>query len=313
MRRTSVTFSRRDFVNAFALTAAGLALPAAPGDALPPSTRTPMITRKIPSTGELLPVIGLGTWQTFDVGSADTERAALREVLRTFAELGGRVIDSSPMYGRSEEVVGDLATELGLRPKLFIATKVWTSGGREGVAQMEASLRKLNADPIDLMQVHNLVDVATHLRTLREWKEAGRIRYLGVTHYNRGGHEAVARLLETVPLDFIQINYSVREREAEERLLPLAHERGVAVLINRPFAEGNLLSNLRGRALPGWAGEIGCTSWAQLLLKFIVAHPAVTCAIPATSKVAHLRDNMAAGQGVLPDESMRARIAAAAK
>jgi diketogulonate reductase-like aldo/keto reductase len=268
-----------------------------------------MITRKIPSTGEALPVIGMGTWQTFDVGSAPADRAPLAEVLRIFAEQGGKLVDSSPMYGRSEEVVGDLTASLDLRKKLFIATKVWTSGQREGIAQMEASLRKLNADPIDLMQVHNLVDVHTHLATLREWKQSGRVRYVGITHYTSGGHEALARLVETVPLDFIQINYSVREREAERRLLPLAQAHGVGVIINRPFAEGNLLAKLRGKPVPVWAAEIGCDSWAQLLLKFVVSHPAVTCVIPATSKVAHLRDNVKAAYGPLPDEKMRARIA----
>jgi diketogulonate reductase-like aldo/keto reductase len=206
--------------------------------------------------------------------------------------------------------VGELTAQLGLRKKLFIATKVWTSGRQEGIAQMENSMRKLRADPIDLMQVHNLVDVNVHLKTLQEWKLAGRVRYVGATHYTASGHGALARVVETYPLDFIQINYSVGEREAERRLLPLARDRGVAVIANRPFAAGSLFSQLRARPLPSWATEIGCDSWAQLLLKFIVSHPAVTCAIPATSKVAHLRDNMKGGYGPLPDENLRARIAA---
>lgn len=272
----------------------------------------PMLTRKIPSSGEPLPVIGLGTWQSFDVGAAAAERAPLREVLAEFSALGGRVIDSSPMYGNSEGVVGDLSGELKLRSKLFVATKVWTSGRAAGVTQMEDSLRKLKADPIDLMQVHNLVDVGPHLETLREWKKRGRVRYLGITHYNAGSHDAVAKLVAAQVLDFVQINYSVGEREAEQRLLPLCQERGVAVIANRPFASGDLFTRLRNRPLPAWAAEIGCETWAQVLLKFIVSHPAITCAIPATSKVAHLRDNMKGGIGVMPEAKMRARIAAEA-
>ena len=271
------------------------------------------LARPIPSSGEALPVIGLGTWQTFDVGPSPAQRAPLADVLRSFLELGGRLVDSSPMYGRSEEVVGELTAGLGARERLFVATKVWTEGARAGIAQMEDSMRKLRADPIDLMQVHNLVDVDTHLDTLRDWKQAGRVRYVGVTHYTAGAHQAVARLIAMRPVDFVQINYSVGEREAERRLLPLARERRVAVIVNRPFGGGGLLGRLRSRPLPAWAAEIGCTSWAQLLLKFVISHPAVTCAIPATSRVAHLRDNMAAGRGSLPDEGLRARIAAAAQ
>ncbi len=271
-----------------------------------------MLTRPIPSTGEALPVIGLGTWQTFDVGDAPAERAPLAEVLAAFVAGGGRLVDSSPMYGRSEEVLGDLAAAHDLRAGLFVTTKVWTTGRERGEAQMEESRRKLRAAPVDLVQVHNLVDVETHLDTLAGWKQEGRVRYVGVTHHAASAHEAVARVLARHRLDFVQINYSVGEREAERRLLPLARERGVAVIANRPFAEGDLFVRLRGRPLPDWAAEIGCVSWAQVLLKFIVSHPAVTCAIPATNKVAHLRDNLAAGRGPLPDERMRARIAAEA-
>lgn len=277
-----------------------------------PAMNAPLITRPIPSTGEELPVIGIGTWQTFDVGASERERAPLEAVLREFTALGGRMIDSSPMYGRSEEVAGDIIAKHALREKLFVATKVWTSGRRAGVDQMEDSLRKLQADPIDLMQVHNLLDVGTHLETLREWKRAGRVRYIGVTHYTSSGAEAVARLIANETVDFVQINYSVGERDAEKRLLPLARERGVAVIANRPFAGGDLFSRLRRRPLPAWAAEIDCTSWAQVLLKFIVSHPALTCAIPGTSKVEHLRDNMKAALGRLPDEKLRARIAAEA-
>ena len=271
-----------------------------------------LLTRRIPSSGELFPVIGLGTWQTFDVGPSPAERAPLEEVLRTFVETGGRLIDSSPMYGNAEEVVGDLAAKLGLRARLFIATKVWTSGREAGIAQMEDSLRKLRADPIDLLQVHNLVDVGAQLDTLKGWKREGRVRYIGVTHYTASRHDEVARIIASQPIDFIQINYSVGERDAERRLLPMALERGVAVIANRPFAGGDLFRRLKSRPLPGWAAEIDCGSWAQVMLKFVISHPAITCAIPATSKVAHLRDNMKAGAGPLPDEALRARIAAEA-
>lgn len=271
-----------------------------------------MLTRRIPGTDESLPVIGMGTWQTFDVGPGEEERAPLKDVLRAFSEAGGRLVDSSPMYGNSEGVVGELAGALGLHSRLFIATKVWTSGKAEGIRQMEESMRKLRVKTLDLMQVHNLVDVDTHLDTLREWKEAGRVRYVGVTHYTAGAHEAVAKVIKARPVDFIQINYSVGEREAEQRLLGLAQERGVAVIANRPFAGGGLFRRVRSKPLPKWAAELDCDSWAQLLLKFVISHPAITCAIPATSKVAHLRDNMKAGLGRMPDEKLRARIAAAA-
>jgi diketogulonate reductase-like aldo/keto reductase len=282
----------------------------------PQLPETSMLTRNIPSSGESLPVIGLGTWQTFDVGSDAAERAPLEAILRTFVELGGKLVDSSPMYRNSESVVGDIATKLGLRPKLFIATKVWTTGEAKGIAQMEDSMRKLRAKPIDLMQVHNLVDVDTHLATLRRWKREGLVRYIGVTHYTVSSVDDVARVMQSQPtsdpLDFIQINYSVGEREAERRLLPLARECKVAVIANRPFAGGNLFRRLRSRPLPAWAAEIDCDSWAQILLKFVVSHPAITCAIPATSKLEHLRDNMKGGMGRMPDAAMRARIAAEA-
>lgn len=300
--------TRRHALRLLGTSAAALACGLRPSFASSPS---PLRTKEIPGTSESLPVIGLGTWQTFDRASSPGARRAVEEVLSTFVELGGRVIDSSPMYGRAEDVVGDLSTKLNVQDKLFIATKVWTTGRRAGIEQMENSMRKLRVPRIDLMQVHNLVDVGTHLETLREWKREGRVRYLGVTHYTPSGQEAIADLIESQTLDFIQINYSVEEREAERRLLPLARERGIAVIVNRPFAGGSSLRRLRSTPLPDWAAEIDCTSWAQLLLKFIIAHPAVTCAIPATSKVAHLRDNMRAGTGALPDESLRARIVTA--
>lgn len=290
------------FAAAAGLGGAAFAVPPAPGGA-------GLHMRRIPWSGEALPVIGLGTWQTFDVGPGQGERAPLAEVLSSFAALGGRLVDSSPMYGQSEEVAGDLAAGLGLRDKLFIATKVWTHGKSAGIRQMEESMRRLRASPIDLMQVHNLVDVHTHLATLREWKRQGRVRYIGVTHYTAGSHGDVARILKSEDVDFVQINYSAAEREAEQRLLPLARERGVAVIVNRPFAGGEVIRRLRDRPLPDWAGEIDCSSWAQILLKFVISHPAVTCAIPATSKLAHLRDNMQAGTGRLPDGKLRDMIA----
>ncbi|HET7343009.1 MAG TPA: aldo/keto reductase [Methylomirabilota bacterium] len=266
------------------------------------------LERAIPSTGEALPAIGLGTWRTFDVGSGAAERAPLRAVLQRFVALGGRVIDSSPMYGAAESVVGDLATELGIGGRLFVATKVWTSGREAGIAQMERSLKRLHRPALDLMQIHNLLDWRTHLRTLREWKAAGRVRYIGVTHYTASGYGELERVLREEALDFVQLNYSLGEREAEQRLLPLARDRGVAVLVNRPFSEGGLFARVRSRPLPDWAVAAGCESWAQLFLKWILAHPAVTCVIPATSRVEHLEDNMKAGAGPLPDPATRARM-----
>lgn len=268
-----------------------------------------MLTKPIPSTGEQLPVIGLGTWKSFDVGDSPTARAPLERILAEFAALGGTVVDSSPMYGRSETVVGSITEKLGLRPKLFVATKVWTSGRQRGIDEMEDSMRKMRAKPIDLMQVHNLLDVKTHLATLAEWKRAGIVRFIGVTHYTASAHDDVARVLEAHQVDFLQINYSVAEREAERRLLPMAQERGIAVIANRPLATGDLVRRLRGKPLPAVAAEIDCTSWAQLLLKFVVSHPAVTAAIPATANLEHLRDNMAAGLGRMPDEALRSQIA----
>jgi diketogulonate reductase-like aldo/keto reductase len=268
-----------------------------------------IVRRPVPRTGESLPVIGLGTWQTFDVGTAATERKVLGDVLREFVRAGGSVVDSSPMYGQSERVVGDLASELGIDNQLFIATKVWISGREAGIRQMEESFRLLRRKRLDLMQVHNLVDWRIHLATLRQWKEQGRVRYIGVTHYTKGAYADLARVLETQQIDFVQLNYSMAERDAEQRLLPLAAERRIAVLVNRPFAEGALFRNVRGKSLPSWASEIGCESWSQFFLKFIISHPAVTCAIPATSKVQHLVENMGAGFEPLPDAATRLRMA----
>jgi diketogulonate reductase-like aldo/keto reductase len=257
------------------------------------------------ATAHLYP-IGLGTWQTFDV----SDPKPLAAVLSTFVQLGGQVIDSSPMYGRSEEVAGALGASLGIRNKLFVATKVWTSGRAAGIRQMEDSERKLRGK-VDLMQVHNLLDADTHLETLRRWKAEGRIKHIGITHYTASAYASVEQYLRRDGIDFLQINYSLAEREAEKRILPLARERGVAVLINRPFGAGSLFRETRNKPVPAFAKELGATSWAELFLKFVISHPAVTCAIPATSKVEHLRQNMNAGKGPLPDAAMRKKIAEA--
>jgi aryl-alcohol dehydrogenase-like predicted oxidoreductase len=267
-----------------------------------------MHTRPIPSTGEALAVIGLGTWQTFDVGANAASRRSLGEVLELFASSGARLIDSSPMYGSSEAVAGDLMAERQLRKRLFVATKVWTRGREEGLRQMEASFQKLRVERIDLMQVHNLLDAGAHTKTLLDLKQKGRVRYIGITHYASSAHAEVVRTLKAQRYDFLQINYSLGEPEAEREVLPRARERGVAVIVNRPFAEGSLFRKTRGKPLPPWAAELGIASWAQYFLKWIVSHPGVTCAIPATSKPAHLRDNIQAGHGVLPDAAARRRM-----
>ena len=269
-----------------------------------------MHTRPIPSSGEALPVIGCGTWLGFDHASGSAEYQRLPGVLAALFAAGGRVIDSSPMYGRAEENTGTLLAAVpgGVTP--FLATKVWTRGREAGIAQMEASMRRLRTQRIDLMQIHNLVDWKVHLATLRDWKARGRIRYLGITHYTPSAHDEVEAVLRAETLDFLQINYALDDRAVEQRLLPLAAERGVAVVVNQPFGGGGLLRRLRERPLPPWAAEIGCTSWAQVLLKFVLSHPAVTCAIPGTSRPEHMADNAVAGTGVLPDADFWQRHAA---
>ncbi len=300
--------SRREAARLLTGASAALLLPGRMASAANNSEKLSLITRAIPSSGEKLPVIGLGTWRVFDVGSSPSERTPLEEVLRTFVQRGARLIDSSPMYGHAEEVIGQLAGNLGLQQSLFLATKVWTTGKREGIESMERSFVRLQTKRIDLMQVHNLIDVETHLATLREWKSAGRIRYLGVTHYEASAFPAVEKILAREKLDFVQINYSLMERDAEQRVLPLAQERGVAVIVNRPFGGGDLFERARAQKLPEWAAEFDCNSWAQFFLKWIIAHPAVTCAIPATGNVHHLEDNLLGGVGRLPDAKMRQRM-----
>ncbi|MFM0048977.1 aldo/keto reductase [Caballeronia grimmiae] len=270
-----------------------------------------MHKRPIPSTGEALPIVGCGTWRTFDVGDDPARRAELAAVLRVLFAAGGSVIDSSPMYGTSEAVAGALLTELHARDKAFIATKVWTEGREEGIAQMRQSMQRLAAPRIDLMQIHNLLDWRTQLATLRDWKAAGHIRYIGVTHYTSSAFPQVEAVLRSERVDFVQINYAANDRDAEARLLPLAAERGVAVIVNQPFGGGSLLSSLRGRPLPPFAAELGCTSWAQLLLKFVLGHPSVTCVIPGTGRREYMIDNVHAGIGVYPDAGLRERIAQA--
>jgi len=297
--------TRREAAKMIGGTAATLILP---GSAQGKSESSTMLTRIIPSSGEKLPVIGLGTWRAFDVDLTADIRRQLEDVLSLFVKLGGRVIDSSPMYGRAEEVIGEVTSSLGIREKLFLATKVWTRGKQSGIQSIERSMALLRTNRIDLMQVHNLVDVNTQLATLREWKQQGRIRYIGITHYESGALSEIGKLMRSEKFDFLQINYSLMEPEAEEHVLSLAQERGVAVIANRPFGAGDLFSKVRSKPLPDWAAEFDCRSWAQFFLKWIVANPAVTCAIPATDKPSHLEDNMQGGIGRLPDAAMRRRM-----
>ncbi len=266
-------------------------------------TNEQMITRLIPGTNEEIPVIGLGTWQTFDVGNSETERAPLKKVLKILTEYGGSVIDSSPMYGRSEKVVGDLTKELNLKGQIFEATKVWTSGEDSGIEQMNDSFNLMRVKQMDLMQIHNLVDWRIHLKTLRKWKEEKRIRYIGITHYNSGGYREMEEIMKSEDLDFIQINYNLAVRDAAERILPLAKDKGIAVLINRPYGGGNLFRWSKNKTLPAWAQEFDATTWGQFFLNFILANAAVHCVIPGTSKAKHMLDNVQAGIGRLPDSN----------
>jgi diketogulonate reductase-like aldo/keto reductase len=270
----------------------------------------PLLTRPIPSTGEALPAVGLGSWITFNVGEDPVARDACLAVMRAFFEAGGRLIDSSPMYGSSQAVIGYGISRLGQPPGLFSADKVWTSSGARGPAQVEASHRHWGVPRFDLLQVHNLLAWEEHLRTLFAMKVAGQVRYVGITTSEGRRHRAFERVMRGQPLDLVQLTYNILDREAEGRLLPLARDRGVGVIVNRPFRQGALLRRVERHPLPAWAGEIGCASWAQVLLKFILSHPAVTCAIPATTRVEHARENMGAAHGPLPDEAMRRRMVA---
>lgn len=268
-----------------------------------------MLQRKIPSTGELMPVIGTGSWIQFDVENADEERQPLAGVLQAMHELGSTLLDTSPMYGKAEAVIGDLTQATGMADAFFYATKVWTTGQQAGIRQLEDSFRKLKRPILDLVQVHNLTDWKTHLQTLKAWKAEERIRYVGVTHYTASAHEELERIVRTEELDFVQLNYSIRERNAEKRLLPAAHDHGVAVIVNEPFEKGSLFKAVKGKALPEWAAEYDVTSWEQFFLKYILSHPAVNCVIPGTSDPVHAIGNLAAGYGQMPDESGRKRMA----
>ncbi|HEV2334117.1 MAG TPA: aldo/keto reductase [Stellaceae bacterium] len=268
-----------------------------------------MITRPVPSSGEAMPVVGLGTSQVFDVGADEGARQPLRTVLQACVDAGGKIIDTSPMYGRAEVVTGDLVAAAGVRPRVFLATKVWTSGRDSGIAQMRRSADLLKSPVIDLIQIHNLQDWRTHLVTLRAMKAEGKIRYIGITHYTTGSLPELARILSSEPgIDFVQCAYSLGTRAAETALLPVAASRGVAVIVNRPFEDGGMFARVGGRALPEWAAEFDCTSWAQLFLKYIIAEPAVTCAIPATANPAHMEDDLKAGFGRLPDARQKQQI-----
>jgi aryl-alcohol dehydrogenase-like predicted oxidoreductase len=302
MQRES--FTRREIIGLVAAGAvSGLPLTARSAD------NARMATRRISGTDDTVPVIGMGSSNTFDVGSGGAEREPLAEVLRIFTRAGGSVVDTSPMYGRSEEVLGDLFAQLELRPRIWLATKVWTRGRQAGAEQIADSMRKLRTDRLELLQIHNLLDWREHVPTLRGMKDSGKLRYTGITHYRADAHAEVERVLRAERFDWVQINYSLAEREAERSLFPYCQEHGVAVLANRPFADGALFDRTRGKTLPPWAAEIGCASWAQFFLRYAASHPAVTCVIPATAKPRHMQDNAAAGAVPLPDAAQRARMA----
>lgn len=298
--------SRRNTIKLLALSGAGVLTT---GFRLERILGNSMLTRKIPATGENIPVVGLGTWRAFDVGSSQKERDTLKKVLTIMKEKGGTLIDSSPMYGSAEEVVGDLTNELKIEDYFFYATKVWTSGKDDGIKQMNESFRKMKREKMDLMQIHNMVDWRTHIKTLRQWKDEGKIRYIGITHYTESGYDELESIMKNEKPDFAQFNYSVDKRESEKRLLPLAKELGIAVLINRPFGGGNLFSKVKGKSLPAWAKEFDIESWGQFFLKFILSNEAVNCVILGTSNPKHLADNMMAGYGKLPDEPTREKMA----
>ncbi|GAB3342409.1 aldo/keto reductase [Larkinella ripae] len=299
--------SRREALRFLAASAALLSTDGVPVFATP--NPTTMLNRPIPSSKEKLPVVGIGTWQTFDV-AGKPEQEPLIQALKAVHQAGGKMIDSSPMYGRSEDVVGQLTAASGIQNAFFYATKVWTRGREAGIQQMDDSMRKMKRSTMDLMQIHNLVDWKTHLETLKAWKASGKIRYIGITHYTDSMHDELIEIITKVPIDFVQFNYSILSRNAEKRLLPTAQDKGVATIINQPFAEGRLFSLVKGKELPPWATENGITSWAQFFLKFLIGHPAVTCVIPGTSNPRHAADNMLAGHGRQPDAALREKMAA---
>jgi diketogulonate reductase-like aldo/keto reductase len=300
-------WNRRDALRALAAT--GLAAAFRPSFAQAPQRA--ILTRPIPSTGEALPAVGLGSWITFNVGDDPVARVGCTEVMRNFVEAGGRMIDSSPMYGSSQDTIGYGLRKAGLTGRIFAADKVWISSGAEGREQIERSLRKWQVNRFDLVEVHNLLNWQEHLPTLFAMKAAGQVRYVGVTTSEGRRHRDLEQIMRSQPIDFVQVTYNPVDREVEERILPLARDRGIAVIVNRPFRQGTLLRALARQPVPSWAAEIDCTSWAQFVLKFIVSHPAVTCAIPATTSVAHVRENVNAATGRMPDALMRQRMIAA--
>ncbi len=308
------TISRRAFLAtigaagaASALRPLNAAVPPDPAGARP----GPILTRAIPSSEEKLPLVGLGSWITFNVGDDAAARDACAAVMGAFFQEGGRLIDSSPMYGSSQEVIGYGLKKLGHPPQLFSADKVWISSGGRGPQQIEESLKRWGIPRFDLLEVHNVMSWEEHLPTLFAMKKAGRLRYVGITTSEGRRHDEIEKIMRSQPIDFVQVTYNVLDREVEQRILPLALERRIGVICNRPFRRGELIQRTGRAPLPAWAGEIDCANWAQVLLKFIVSHPAVVCAIPATSQVVHVKQNVGASYGRLPDEAMRRRIVAA--
>ena len=295
--------SRRKFLQVLALlgsASAGLPLVAQGSKS--------MLMKAIPSSGEKIPVIGMGSSGTFEIGDNQKARAKLTKVLQTFFDQGGTVIDTSPMYGSSEQVLGALLVNVQNTQSMFMATKVWTQGREEGIAQMQRSMALLRRPILDLIQIHNLLDWETHWKTLRQWKQQGKVRYIGITTHRGYDHDQLAYVMENYPIDFIQFSYSIANRKAEQRILPLAAERGIATMVNRPFQRGDMFRSVKGKDLPAWAADIDCNSWGQFFLKFVISHPAVTCTIPATSKVHHMQDNMGAGFGRMPDQQQREQM-----
>lgn len=310
---TQCTINRRDVITraavvTMAVSGANWRTPPHAFASTPMSTSA-MLTRPIHATGEPMPVIGVGTWQAFDVPNAPAELAPRREVLDILFAAGGRMIDSSPMYGRAESVVGRLLTDMNARDRAFLATKVWTSGEAAGMAQMRASAEKMATKTIDLMQIHNLVDWRVQLKTLRAWKENGTFRTIGLTHYTTSAFEDLMAIMRTERFDFVQLPYSLAVRDAEAKLLPLAQDKGICVIPNRPFDGANMFGKVKGKPLPDWAGEFNAKSYGEIFLKYLIGHPAITCVIPGTAKAEHMRDNVAAGFGRQPDDAMRRRIA----
>ena len=287
---------------------AALTATAACAPAFPAAASTPVIQRAIPKSGEKLPIVGVGTARVFDIGDDPAVWDQRQAVLQSLFDGGGRLVDTAPSYGEAERVVGELLSRMGARNRAFIATKVRTHGEEDGKAEIAESFRKLKTDKIDLIQVHNLRDTDTQLGTLRDLKAAGKIRYLGVTHFRPRANDDLAEVVKKEELDFVQFQYSLRERSAEEVLLPLARDRGIAVLVNLPFGRGRLFRAVKGRTLPGWAAEFGAATWAQFFLKYILSHPAVTCVIPGTDKPEYMVDNLNAGRGLLPDAAQRQRM-----